>query len=99
MLDSKPRFLVSATFEHTLCMCSKVTIGRHKLLAVGVSPSIGIGQDNEMLTLSERISVVGDRLHNDFRVVSGRLVARRAVIVPLREVFKRVHCARNSSAL
>ena len=76
LLDSVPWLFVSTGVENCLGVASKVGVSWLELLAGGVLPLVSLGHDDEVLALSEWIAVVGDRLHDDFRVVGGGLVAR-----------------------
>ena len=52
-----------------------------------------------MPALSERISVVSYRPHDDLRVIRGSLPAGRSIVVPLRNICKRKDFALNCTAL
>ena len=99
LLDAEPRLLIQAGVEDFLGVNSEVCIGWFEILASAVCPFVGLRHDNDVVALSEWVSEVRDRSHDDLRVVSGGLVARRAIVVPLRDVGKGVDCALESSAL
>ena len=99
LLDAEPWLFVEASVENFLGVHSEVCIGGFEILASAVCPFVGFGHDNDVVALSEWVSEVRNRSHDDLRIVSGRLVARRAIVVPLRDVGKGVDCALESSAL
>ena len=99
LLDAEPWLFVDASVEDFLGVDPEVSVRWLKSLASAVGPFVSLGHDNDVVALSEWVSEVRNRSHDDLRIVSGRLVARRAIVVPLRDVGKGVDCALESSAL
>lgn len=64
-----------------------------------VAPDVSLGHDEDVVSLSERVAEVGDGLQDYFRVLSSRLVGRRAVVVPIREVSERLDRLRERATL
>ena len=74
LLDTEPGFFIGG-IENFLGMNTEVGVGRLKLLAGSVSPSVSVAHDEDMVSAAEGISEDSDRAHDDLRVVSGGLVA------------------------
>jgi hypothetical protein len=62
---------------------SKVSIGRHKLTAGVVSPVEGLAHDKDVVSLSEGVSVVGNGLDDDLRLISDSLIGGGTVVIPV----------------
>jgi len=99
LLDSKPWLLVGSGVENFLGGGSEVGVGGGKFSAGAISPLVGLGHDDDMVSTSEGISVVGDGLHDDLGVVSVSLVAGGAIVVPVGEVSEGADATFNGSAL
>ena len=89
LLDAEPWLFVEASVEDFLGVDPEVSVRWLKSLASAVGPFVSLGHDNDVVALSEWVSKVCDGLHDDLRIVSGRLVARRAIVVPLGDVSER----------
>jgi len=75
LLDAKPRLFSEAIIENFLRMNSKVSVRGLELLACCILPLVSLGHNDDVLTLSEWVLVVGDRFHDDLRVVGKSLIA------------------------
>ena len=65
---------------------SKVGVSRNELLAGAVLPVPGLCHDKDVVSASERVSVVSDRLKDYFALLSDSLVGTTAIVVPIRKV-------------
>jgi len=61
---------------------SEVSVSRDQLLVGGVFPHVGLTEDDDVVSLSEGVTVVSDGLDVNLRVLSRSHVARRAIKVP-----------------
>ena len=64
LLDTEPRLFISG-IENFLGMNTEVGVGRLKLLARAVSPSVSIAHDEDMVSAAEGIFEDSDRAHDD----------------------------------
>jgi len=78
---------------------SEVGVCGDKLLTSVVLPVPGLAHDQNVVSTSEGVSVVGNWLENNFTLVSDGLVGAAAVVVPFWEVSERVHFVIKSSCL
>lgn len=78
---------------------SEVGVSGDQLLVGGVLPHQGLTKDEDVVSLSEGVSVVGDRLEVNLTVLSSGHVARGAIKVPHGEVFKGLNLLVESAAL
>lgn len=78
---------------------SEVSVSGDELLVGGVFPHHSLTEDHNVVTLSERISVVGDRLEMNLRVFSGGHIARRAIKIPHGDISERVDLLVEGAAL
>ena len=99
LFNSEPGLLFRVGVEDLLCVDSEVGVCWLELLARAILPLVRLSHDDDVLALSEGISVVAHRSHDDLRVVGGRLVAGGAIIVPLGNIGQRVDLAFERSAL
>jgi len=99
LLDTVPRLLCSFSVKDFLGVNSEVCVCRLELCAGGVLPLVGLGHDEEVVSLSKGVTVHGHGLHDDLRVVRGGLVAGGAIVVPLGEVGDGVDGVIERSAL
>ena len=65
LLDAEPRLLIQTCVEDFLGVNSKVCIGWFEILASAVCPFVGLCHNNYVVSLSEWVSEVSDRSHND----------------------------------
>lgn len=91
MLDSVPWLLIQFGVEDLDGFISEVGVGWDELLVGGVLPGEGLGEDDDVVSSSERIWEVSDWLHDDFGVFGGGLVAGRTIIIPLWEISERLN--------
>lgn len=98
LLDTEPRLLV-CRIEDFLSVNAEVGVSGDEILASCISPSVGVAHDKEVLASAERIAEDRDGAKDDLRVVGGSLIARRAIIVPLRDLVDRLDATFDSSAL
>jgi len=78
---------------------SEVGVSRDQLLVGGVLPHVGLTKDKDVVSLSEGVTVVGDRLEVNLTVLSGGHVARRSIKVPHRKVSQGLNFLVESAAL
>jgi len=65
LFDSEPRFLIGGGIHNLLSMGAEVCVGWLELLASGVSPFESLSHDEQVVTLSEGVTEVGDWAHDD----------------------------------
>jgi len=65
---------------------AEVGVGGDELLAVLVLPVKGLAHDQNVVTATERVGIVGDGLEDNLRFVGDGLVGGGAVVVPLGDV-------------
>ena len=66
LLDAKPRLLVFASIEDLLGEVSEVSVSRLESSELVVSPNVCLGDDNDVVSTSERVRVVGNGFHDNF---------------------------------
>ena len=99
LFDTEPWLISLCSIENFLGVNSEVGVGGGELLAGAISPLVGLGHDDDMVSTSEGISVVGDGLHDNLGVVSVSLVAGGTIVVPVGEVSEGADATFNGSAL
>ena len=75
LLDTVPWFFLGALVKDFFGEMTEVGISRFELLAGAILPAEGLGHNEDVVTLAEWVTEDSNRLHNDFRVVGGGLVA------------------------
>ena len=92
LLDTEPWLLIRASLEDSTGMGSEVGTARGELLARGISPSVRLAEDEEMVMVrvlgwpSEWVLEDGNWLHDDLRVLSLGQVTGGSIVVPVWEV-------------
>jgi len=99
LLDSVPGLLSEVGVPDLVSEVSEVGVGGDELLVGGVFPHHGLTEDHNVVALSERISVVGDRLEVNLRVFGGGHVAGRAIEIPHGNISERVDLFVEGAAL
>ena len=99
LFESKPRLFVRTSVHNFLGVSSEIGVGRNKCRASSVSPLVCVGHDDDVVALSEGISVVGDGLHDDLRVVCLGLITGGTIVVPFGKLVNRSHLEVKGSAL
>lgn len=88
MFNTEPGFLGGNLLEDLLRMVSEVCVGWFQFSEVFVSPHKAFTEYEQVITPSERVRIVGNRLENNFRIVGCSLIARRAIIVPIGDILQ-----------
>ena len=99
LFDAKPGLFLATGIKNFASMNSEIRVCRFALRKGFISPLVRLSHHNDVSTLSERIAVVGHRLHYDLGVVCWSLPAGRPIVVPLWDICKRVDFALKSAAL
>ena len=92
LLDTEPWLLILASLEDSTGMGSEVGFGWGEFLARGISPSVRLAEDEEMVMVrvlgwsSEWVLEDGNWLHDDLRVLSLGQVTGGSIVVPVWEV-------------
>ena len=76
LFNSKPRLLIFGLVEYLFGVYAEVSVSRLELLACAILPLVRLSHHEDMVSLSERIAVKGDRPHDDLRVVCDSLETR-----------------------
>ena len=99
LFNSEPRLLIECLVEYLLGVHTEVCVSGFELLARTILPLIGLSHDEDVIALSEGITVEGDGPHDDLRVVCLSLETRRTIVVPLWEVGEAADFAWDGAAL
>ena len=99
LFNSEPRLLIECLIEYLLGVHTEVCVSGFELLARTILPLIGLSHDEDVIALSEGITVEGDGPHDDLRVVCLSLETRRTIVVPLWEIGEAADFAWDGAAL
>lgn len=99
LLDSVPGLLGKIRIPNLVSKVSEVSVGRNELLVGGVFPHVSLTEDKDVVSLSEGVLVVGNRLEVNLRVLGSGHVARRSIKVPHGDISERLNLLVESSAL
>ena len=86
LFNSEPRLFVEGLVEYFLCVHAEVGVSGLEHLARAVLPFVSVSHNEDVIALSEGITVKRHGPHDDLRVICLSLETRRAVVVPLGEV-------------
>lgn len=75
LLNSIPGLLGEIRIPNLVSEVSEVGVGRDELLVGGVFPHVSLAEDHDVVSLSEGVSVVSDRLEVNLRVLGSGHVA------------------------
>ena len=75
LFNSVPGFLFEIRIPNLVSVMPEVGVGGDELLVGGVFPHVGLTEDEDVVSLSEGVAVVGDRLEVDLRVLGSGHVA------------------------
>jgi len=99
LLDSIPGLLSEIRIPNLVSEMSEVGVGGDELLVGGVLPHVGLAEDHDVVALSEGVSVVGDGLEVNLRVLGSRHVAGGSIEVPHGDISERLNLLVEGSAL
>lgn len=99
LLNSVPGLLIEIRIPNLFSVASEVGVSGDQLLVGGVFPHVGLTEDDDVVSLSEGVTVVRDGLDVNLRVLGGGHVARRAIKVPHGEVLEFLNFLGKSAAL
>ena len=83
LFDTVPRFFTSSSLENWFSNCAEICNSRNQLLVSSIFPDISFSQYKDIVTTAERIWEVSDWLHDNLRVLSWCLIARRTIVIPV----------------
>jgi len=98
LLNSKPRFEIFCFFHDLIRKVSEVSICRRDSIFESVD-SEGFSEDEDVVSLSERIGIESDCLQNNLGVPSDCLPSGRTVVVPFGKISERFYFSWESSLL
>lgn len=84
--------------EYLLREVSEVCVGRNELLVGSVLPVPCVAHDQNVVSTSEWVSIVGNRSENDFTLFEDCLISAAPVVVPLRDLAKVTNLVVESSS-
>jgi hypothetical protein len=86
LLNAEPKFFVFSRVKNFLWVMSEVCVGRFEYSELFIGPLEGFCHYKQVVSTSEGVRVVCNRLNNDFWVMGWCLVAWWTVVVPIWKV-------------
>lgn len=98
LLNSKPWLFLWFVIKNFFCIISEICVTRFQFFKRTIRPRKSLAQYHDIVSSSERIWEIENRLNNDLRALSSGLICGWSIIVPFWNISNRRNFSSKSSA-